>query len=557
LAGPDIFLSYNREDADMARSFAEGFRTLGLDVWWDQALHSGEAYDKVTEQALRGAKAVVVLWSPRSVESRWVRAEATIADRNHTLIPALIEACELPVMFELTQTADLTHWRGEAQDRAWLAFLGDVRRMVGRPSDRVETEPAAAPPLTSAASGAPSVVAVLPCTHRSDDKEMAVLAEELTEEITRELATNGYLQVIAAGAMAPWRGKSINHRALGQELDARYLVEAKVQQSGADVRLTLELIDPVKGRMLWSHRLAGKCDEVVVALEKFGLDAAAALGRRIMQIEVTRAMSKEGPLSAWDHMLRSMAYVGRGGIEYVSMCIEESRQAVDAAPHLGLAHSNLALALGALVISGISELDDKLSHEIRTHITRAIQLDGEDPSVMGGLGVAYTALGDGEAALRFARRALELNSSSPRAYDLVGIALLELGRTVDAIAAFTRDERPNSYFGVRHAMLASLAICYLLEGQPDQADEVLDQSLAHFADYGVALKWKAIAAAQRGNEQVALVSIKRLREVEPQMSIDQHIRQIIRSPYLAERTGEHVATLRRLWEATDGEPNYA
>jgi Flp pilus assembly protein TadD len=303
--------------------------------------------------------------------------------------------------------------------------------------------------------------------------------------------------------------------------------------------------------MLWSHRLSRKLDEIAADPERFALDAAAELVRRIMQIEVTRAMSMVGPRSAWDHMLRSMAYVGRAGMDYVSMCIEESRQAVDAAPELGLAHSHLALALGALVISGIKELDDELSREIRAHITRAIQLDGEDQTVMSGLGVAYTALGDGGAALRFARRALELNPSSPGAYDMLGIAYFELGRTADAIVAFTQAEHRHSYFGVRHAVLASLAICHLLEGQADQADALLDQALAHFADYGIALKWKAIAAAQRGDEQGALTFARRLREVEPQMSIDQHIRQIARSPHLAERTGEQVAVLRRLWKATE------
>jgi hypothetical protein len=39
------------------------------------------------------------------VESRWVRAEASIADEKGTLIPAKIEPCDLPVMFRLTQTA--------------------------------------------------------------------------------------------------------------------------------------------------------------------------------------------------------------------------------------------------------------------------------------------------------------------------------------------------------------------------------------------------------------------------------------------------------------------
>src|SRR6188474_2980496 len=85
LPGPDIFLSYNREDAGEAKAFADAFAREGLEVWWDQTLRSGETYDEVTEAALRGAKAVVVLWSPRSVASHWVRAEATIAHRAKTL----------------------------------------------------------------------------------------------------------------------------------------------------------------------------------------------------------------------------------------------------------------------------------------------------------------------------------------------------------------------------------------------------------------------------------------------------------------------------------------
>ena len=105
---PDIFLSYNREDQAVARRFAEAFEGEGFTVWWDTTLRADEAYDEVTETALRTARAVVVLWSPRSVVSRWVRAEATLADRNKTLVPCTIEPCDRPIMFELTQTAELT-----------------------------------------------------------------------------------------------------------------------------------------------------------------------------------------------------------------------------------------------------------------------------------------------------------------------------------------------------------------------------------------------------------------------------------------------------------------
>ena len=81
MSGIDIFLSYSREDRAAVRHIAESFEAEGLDVWWDAALKSGQTFDEVIEQRLKEAKAVVVLWSPRSVTSRWVRAEAPLADR--------------------------------------------------------------------------------------------------------------------------------------------------------------------------------------------------------------------------------------------------------------------------------------------------------------------------------------------------------------------------------------------------------------------------------------------------------------------------------------------
>ena len=129
---PDVFLSYSREDQATARRFAQALTQAGLEVWWGQTLTAGAAYDKVTEQALREAKAVVVLWSKHSVDSRWVRAEATIADRKGTLVPVMIEPCDRPVMFELTQTAELAHWDGDPQDPVWQAYLADLKRFVGK-----------------------------------------------------------------------------------------------------------------------------------------------------------------------------------------------------------------------------------------------------------------------------------------------------------------------------------------------------------------------------------------------------------------------------------------
>lgn len=130
MSGVDIFLSYARTDRAAARMFAEAFADEGFSVWWDAALHSGETFDEVIEQKLRESGAVVVLWSPRSVASRWVRAEATQADRRNKLAPAIIEPCDRPIIFELTHAADLCDWTGDITDLRWRTFVDDLSHLI-------------------------------------------------------------------------------------------------------------------------------------------------------------------------------------------------------------------------------------------------------------------------------------------------------------------------------------------------------------------------------------------------------------------------------------------
>jgi hypothetical protein len=142
-----------------ARIFAECLGEEGFRVWWDASLHSGETFDEVIEQRLRDAKAVVVLWSPRSVASRWVRAEATLADRRNKLVPAIIEACDRPIVFELTHTAELSEWHGDRSDPHWRTFVDDLNRLVQATPEQAATEtqaaakPAPAPPVSHSPVG--------------------------------------------------------------------------------------------------------------------------------------------------------------------------------------------------------------------------------------------------------------------------------------------------------------------------------------------------------------------------------------------------------------------
>ena len=143
----DVFISYKSEDRDRVADVAQGLESEGFEVWWDAALQGGETYDEVIERALHDAKVVVVLWSSRSVGSRWVRSEATVADRQDKLVPATIEPCNRPIAFELTHTATLDHWAGDLDDPDWRRFVEDVRaRRDGRRVTRAPVPPSPPPP---------------------------------------------------------------------------------------------------------------------------------------------------------------------------------------------------------------------------------------------------------------------------------------------------------------------------------------------------------------------------------------------------------------------------
>jgi TolB-like protein len=546
---PDVFLSYNREDLAEAKAYADALTAAGLEVWWDVTLHSGEAYDEVTETALREAKTVIVLWSPRSVASRWVRAEATVAERNKTLMPVTIEPCDRPVMFELTQTVDLSHWHGEVDDKGWLAFLDDVKRMVGRHTP----EPAPVPDAhLVATSNGISTVAVIPFTSRVGDTALEILAEDFTDDLTRELGRNRFFEVIAARTMAAWRGKQVHYRTIGQELGARYLIEGKLQRVEDALRLTVQVIGADSTKMLWSHRFERQKHEMDAAPDEFPAFVAADLGERIAQIEGNRAANKSGPYSAWEHLLRAIALSQRMGTDSSHRAIEEARSAIAAAPDLGFAHAFLAAEIGTQEWTEGKQLDEADRKEIQEHIRLAIQFEGDDPTVISWLTGAYYDLSDGETCLRLALRAVEREPDLPRSHHMLGQAYMHLGRAADAIVAYREMERRVAFHNYRYLGLAMLGACCLIEGRLEEAEAALDKSLALHPDFIIALKWKAIASAQVGNEQTAQTAVRRLKEVAPTMTIDQHVWQINRNPKFAERSTEHIASLRRLWEEVDG-----
>ena len=129
----DVFISYKREERDAITLIAERLRALKLEVWFDDQLRQGPAFDQEIAAKLAEAKCVLVCWTPAALDSEWVRGEAALAHGDGKLVACFLEPTRLIPPFNLQQTEDLMRWAGQEDDPAWIRLLTGIGERVGRP----------------------------------------------------------------------------------------------------------------------------------------------------------------------------------------------------------------------------------------------------------------------------------------------------------------------------------------------------------------------------------------------------------------------------------------
>jgi hypothetical protein len=129
----DIFVSYAREDRQIAEMLVSAFESAAWSVWFDSRIAAGASWDKDIETALSSARCVVVLWSKASVQSDWVRAEAEAARMRKVAVPVRLDDVEVPVVFRMLQTPSLVGWTGERSHRGFAELYKGVSAVLGRP----------------------------------------------------------------------------------------------------------------------------------------------------------------------------------------------------------------------------------------------------------------------------------------------------------------------------------------------------------------------------------------------------------------------------------------
>jgi adenylate cyclase len=449
---PEIFLSYARSAEHQAKRIAEALEALGYSVWWDDDLPAHRAYADVIEERLGSARAVLVVWSADAAKSEWVRAEADVARHSHKLVQLSIDGALPPMPFNQIQCPALLEWDGSAGDRTWCKIVESLAELV-----RGERPPAAHGTGDDAGGHmAVRSICVLPFTNMSGDPEQEYFSDGITEDLITDLSKISALGVVARNTSFTFKGKSIEARALGRELDVSYILEGSVRKSGNRLRFTAQLIDAGTGHHLWAERYDRELADIFDIQDEISKAIVDALKLKLLPAE-KKAIEQRGTDNAEAYNLYLMArrhwVAGNDGDwEREQLIINICERAIDIDPDYAHAWALKAIAQTHLRFrQGESKVDGLPSAE------RALELN---PDVAEAHAVKAWYLLEQERRAEANEEmvaALRLDPESWEVNRIAGKVLFLQGRLQEAAACY---EKAAGLMDADYSGAGMLECCY-------------------------------------------------------------------------------------------------
>ncbi|MCG6860699.1 MAG: winged helix-turn-helix domain-containing protein [Chromatiaceae bacterium] len=363
-------------------------------------------------------------------------------------------------------------------------------------------------------------LAVLPFAHSPGNENVAWIADVVGEDISIQLARIPGFLVVSRNSTAQYRGRELSIRQIGQELDADYLVEGSVWETGNRLRVSVQLLETVSDRLLWADRKEIPRDRLDELQEDVVREVVGCIEPELNRAELA-TLRKRRPvdLGAWALYRQGHAILGLKGWseESFSECADLMRRAIARDPDLAFAHAYLALvlAIGHLVglVSGEGWREEAL-----TAAERAVMLDSQDSDVLGYVGCALADMGDHHRGIGMLRRAVELDPSNAQARAALGAALLQLGEEEgiehmrQGMGISPRDNRLAAWG-------ALLARGLLNFGRVTEAIEVADKSCRCDDKIFLPRVVLAIARSTIGDQKGARAALDDARRIRPRLGI--------------------------------------
>lgn len=385
-----------------------------------------------------------------------------------------------------------------------------------------DTAPDTAQPATESLER-PSI-AVMPLNVLSDDPRIGFFAQGLVEDVTALLArVPGFILVAHASSLA-FQGHQAPLQDVARQLGVRFLVQGSVRPKADALRVSLQLIEAVSARILWSAQFDSLPDETVDAQETIARGIISELEPELTRAEIAH-IRRQRPenLDAWAHYHEAVGALAAQGWSASGMATAraELRRSTTLDPSFGLGHGQYALL--TIVAANIGMVPDTpdLRADVLASANEAITLDDGSSEVLGYAGCALCDLGHYKRGIDTLQRALALNPSNAQAHVALGAALA-MNRKLDAGIERMRYGMKISPRDRRLGFWGWLLGRFLLRA--DRVDEaLLEARLSCRADPRFHLPHVLQAASldRLGASTEAIAALSAARQRRSQLSLDE------------------------------------
>ena len=154
-------------------------------------------------------------------------------------------------------------------------------------------------------------IVVLPFANIGGDPEQDYFIDGVTESLTTDLSRISGSFVIARNTAFTFKGKAIDVKKLGRELNVRYVLEGSVQRGGNRLRVNVQLIDAETGNHLWAERFDKPIADLFDMQDEIVSRLANALDAQLIAAEARRAERSLHP-DAMDLVFQGRAWFNKG-----------------------------------------------------------------------------------------------------------------------------------------------------------------------------------------------------------------------------------------------------
>ena len=252
-------------------------------------------------------------------------------------------------------------------------------------------------------------IAVLPFVNMSNDPEQEYFSDGMTEEILNSLAHVKDLRVAGRTSSFHFKGKNIDLRKIGNQLNVHHVLEGSVRKQGNKLRITAQLINVEDGFHIWSERYDREMDDIFAIQDEIAFAITEKL--KITLLDDEKAIINKNPTDnkeAYDLYLKGRFNFNKRGLGIIKG-LEFFGQALEKDPAFALAYTGMADAYYLLAFWGVMLPHDAMPKS-KQYAEKAIQLQPSQAEAYAALSFISTFYDwDWIKAKKYFQHAFELN----------------------------------------------------------------------------------------------------------------------------------------------------